>query len=203
MGLTHHALHIIETFIGNVGGFNGCRMVELGSQQVYRIPNVPEESAAKSYFEQRGVKHTSIDMTGDLGAVPLDLSKPINGAEWRGTFDVVTDMGTSEHVGPELEKLHVCRWNCHNFCRRGGLMFFINPKTGNWPQHGFHYFTNAHYEKLAAACRYGILYLADHPAMGNTRDGWQVNAVLAKLDDVPFVPYDQFARLCEGTVLKS
>lgn len=200
MGLTQHSFHVLNCFVGHLGGYEGRTMLELGSQQVYSIPNVPEASAAKSFFEQLGVRHTSVDLNGELGALQLDLSLPINKPEWINHFDIVTDYGTTEHVGMGLDRLYACRANCHNFCRPGGIMVFVNPKTGHWPKHGYHYFTKEHYIKLAAANQYGVLEIGEHPAMNNYVDGWQVYAVLTKTSAVPMVPFDQFVDLCQGTV---
>lgn len=186
-----------------VGGFNGCKMIELGDQQMYCHPNIPERSAAKSWFERMGVKHTSIDMNGELGALPMDLSKPILREEWENAFDVVTDYGTSEHVGPTVTALYNCRANCHGWCRPGGLMLFDNPKTGHWPKHGYHYFTVAHYEKLAAACGYRIVHLFEHPTLGNTWDGYQIFAVMLKQDNAPFISEEKFTELCQDTVFRA
>jgi hypothetical protein len=200
MGIVPLSLDTLNRHIGLVGGFNGCRMMELGNQQMYCIPNIPEASAAKSWFERMGAKHTSIDMNGQLGALQLDLSVPIERPEWDSAFDVVSDFGTSEHVGKTLTALYNCRANCHRWCRPGGLMLFNNPKTGHWPQHGYHYFTLAHYEKLAAACNYRVVQLWEHPTLGNAIDGWQTFAVFQKQDNAPFIAEGAFIQLCQGTV---
>lgn len=196
-------LEVLNQHIGLIGGLAGCKMMELGDQQMYCHPNIPEASAAKSWFQRMGVDHTSIDTNGELGALPLNLSKAIERAEFDGAFDVVTDFGTSEHVGPTIADLYQCRANCHRWCRVGGLMFFDNPKTGHWPKHGYHYFTVAHYQKIAEACGYKIVQLFEHPTLGNTVDGWQVYAVLMKQADAPFISEEQFAALCEQTIFKS
>jgi hypothetical protein len=200
MGLVPLTLEMLQRYIGHVGGFNGCRMMELGDQQMYCHANVPEASAAKSYFEALGVQHTSIDLNGALGAIPLDLSKPIDRPAWIQAFDVVTDFGTTEHVGRDLAALHACRQSCHAWCRPGGLLIFVNPKTGHWPGHGFHYFTTKHYEALAAACHYRVLEISENPTLGNTTDGWQVHAAFIKQEDVPFPALDEFKTICAGTV---
>lgn len=203
MGCVPDNLNLLLEHVRNVGSLPGCHMMELGDQQMYCHPNIPEGSAAKSYFERFGVRHTSIDLNGELGAIALDLSKPIENPDWMGTFDVVTDFGTSEHVGQKLEALYECRKNVHNFCRVRGLMVFANPKTGHWPRHGYHYFTKAHYEKLAGPCHYALLEVSEHPALHNTVDGWEIRAALLKADKIPFPSFEEFKAICEGTVFPS
>jgi Methyltransferase domain len=203
MGCVPLTLETVQRHIARVGGFGGCRMMELGCQQMYCHRNIPEGSAAKSWFTRLGCQHTSIDMNGELGALQLNLADPIEKPEWDNQFDVVTDFGTTEHVGPSLTALYNCRANCHRWCRPGGLMFFNNPKTGHWPHHGYHFFTLEHYQKLASACNYGIVDLWEHPTLGNHIDGYQTFAVLVKQDATPFIPEQQFVELCQGTVFKS
>lgn len=157
MGCVPKSLELLKSYVHLVGGFSGRKMLELGNQQMYCHPDIPEASAAKLYFQSQGVDHTSIDLNGLLGALPLDLSKPIDKPEWNEAFDIVTDFGTSEHVGNTIEALYNCRRSCHTFCRPGGLLVFMNPKTGNWPGHGYHYFTQEHYRRLVDEAGYTVL----------------------------------------------
>lgn len=200
MGITPLALEFLQHHISRVGGFVGLKMMELGDQQMYCHPNIPEASAAKAYFRQIGVDHTSIDLNGELGAIPIDLSKPIETPDWQKAFGVVTDFGTSEHVGKSLRALYECRRNCHNFCCQNGLLLFMNPKAGNWPEHGYHYFTQEHYTRLAPACGCELLEVSEHPTLGNSVDGWQIHACLLKVDDAPFISFEEYWKICDGTV---
>lgn len=190
-----------EFLLRHVPSLNGIRMMELGNQQLYCHPGIPEGSSAKPWFERQGVDHTSVDMNGKDGAVVVDLSQPIENPAWNSSFDVVTDFGTTEHVGPKLWNLYSCRENCHRWCRTGGVMVFMNPKTGHWPKHGYHYFTMAHYHALAKACAYDVLEISEHPSLGNDVDGWQVHAAFKKTG-VPFVSFDQFSTLCRDTIFQ-
>lgn len=203
MGIVPQGYDTLTSVIGIIGGFSGCRMMELGDQQMMTFHDIPEGSAAKSWFERMGVQHTSVDINGDLGAIKLDLSVPIERPEWLLAFDIVTDYGTSEHVGKSLTALYNCRANVHRWCRAGGLMLFSNPKTGHWPDHGFHCFTEKHYHDLAAACGYDAIRVFEHPTCGNTTTGYQISAVLLKRENAPFVSESEYARICAGTVFPS
>jgi hypothetical protein len=192
---------LLNRHIHAVGGLKGCHMMELGNQQMMMWPPPIEEgSAAKLWFEQQGVaEHVSIDINGLLGAIPMDLSQPITKLEWQDAFDVTTDFGTSEHV----PSLYECRANVHRFTRPGGLMVFKNPKTGHWPNHGHHYFTKRHYERLAEVCRYRVLEISEHPACNNFVDGWEICAVLQKRATADFISQPAFAQVCDQTVFTS
>lgn len=201
MGIVPLSLDMLRAHVGVIGGLPGRKMMELGDQQMYANPDITEASPAKEWFLRQGVaEHVSIDANGLLGALPMDLSKPIDKPEWNGAFDLVTDFGTSEHVGKDLECLYNCRSNCHRWCRVGGLMIFMNPKTGHWPLHGYHYFTLAHYEALGAACQYRVLEVSEHPTLGNFTTGWQIHAAFVKTVDIPFITFSQYSDICRHTV---
>lgn len=199
MGCVPKSLELLKSYVHLVGGFSGRKMLELGNQQMYCHPDIPEASAAKLYFQSQGVDHTSIDLNGLLGALPLDLSKPIDKPEWNEAFDIVTDFGTSEHVGNTIEALYNCRRSCHTFCRPGGLLVFMNPKTGNWPGHGYHYFTQEHYRRLVDEAGYTVLEISEHPTLGNTADGWQIHAALLR-GRSPFPDFASFLKVYSGSV---
>ena len=191
----------MSRFIGHVGGFKGCRMMELGNQQMMAHQAIAEGSAAKLWFESQGVIHTSVDLNGQLGAIAVNLAEPVDRPEWVGAFDVVTDFGTSEHVGNTVEALYNARKNCHTWCRVGGLMLFSNPMTGHWPGHGHHYFTRKHYLDLAMAFDYQVLDTWEHPTCGNYETGMQISAALVKLRESAF-SFDLFVRACIRTVYR-
>jgi hypothetical protein len=200
MGIVPLSLQILLRHADLIGGLRPCRMMELGCQQMLSHPDIAEGSAAKEWFERQGIaQHVSIDINGKFDSLPLDLTKPIYRPEWEGNFDIVTDFGTSEHVGADLSWLWQARENCHRWARPYGLLIYMNPKTGHWPDHGYHYFTESHYRALAPACRYRVVDISEHPTLGNAKDGAQILAVLQK-NGGPFVPLADFIRLCQGTV---
>jgi hypothetical protein len=44
---------------------------------------------------------------------------------------------------------------------------------------------------LAAICEYSLIDLGEHPAVGNTTDGWNVYCVLQKTKE-EFITFEQF-----------
>lgn len=149
-------------------------MAELGNQFLYLNADsgIPHLTPAKGHFEDLGVHHTSFDQNGEDGAFPLDLSKPIPGHS--GTYDVVTNYGVAEHI----EDIYECLANIDRFCKPNGLMFHAWPKTGHWPDHGFHYVKTSSFIQLARIAGYDILVLIERPAMGNQVNGWEVHCVM-------------------------
>jgi len=167
---------------------NGIIMLELGAQNIYDNDNYGK--VAKEVFEELGVLHTSIDIKPHQGAIEVDLRQPVTFTKKK--FEVVTNFGTTEHIDGSLYEGFK---NIHNLCKKGGLMIHENPKTGNWPQHGFHYMTKEFYIKLANLTGYELLEVTEEAAMGNDIDGWNVCAVLRKINSGDFISKEEFETL--------
>lgn len=187
MGITKFSYDTLKKHNGIVAGI---KMLELGDQNIYFGNNYGDY--AKPFFKEKGIEHVSIDLGTQIGgAIEADLSKPIDKPEWVNYFDVITNFGTSEHVS----NLYECFASIHKFCKTGGIMFHENPKTGSWLGHGFHYMTKEFYKGLAALCKYEIIELGQHSAMGNTTDGWNIYSVLRKTEDSEFITEKEFNQL--------
>lgn len=94
----------------------------------------------KKYFEGRGIRHVSVDINGLDGALPMDLRQPLG----LGTFDLVTNIGTSEHVDRQEPV-----WR--NIIEAADTAIAcVTPFPGDWPGHGLFY-PDAHFFKLLSA----------------------------------------------------
>jgi hypothetical protein len=118
----------------------GKTMLELGGKQdggrVY-----------KPYFESRGFTHTSVDWNGEFGALVMDLRKPLN----LGTFDMVTNIGTSEHVSEDNWDGQVACWrNIVEAMHMGSVLICDTPEPGGWRGHGTWYPQPQFYLELAS-----------------------------------------------------
>lgn len=116
---------------------SGMTMLELGNKK-------NGNTTYKSFFEKMGIKHTSIDWNGEDGALNRDLRTPL----WNefGQFDVVTNIGTSEHVDDQLMV-----WaNIVKMCKVGGYIVCCTPAPmqDSWWWHGEHYPTEEFYKQL-------------------------------------------------------
>jgi hypothetical protein len=93
----------------------------------------------KAYFESRGIAHTSVDINGQDGALPLDLRKPLG----LGLFDIVTNIGTTEHVDQQEPV-----WR--NIAEAARALFVsATPVPGDWKGHGLFYPPAAFYDDFA------------------------------------------------------
>jgi SAM-dependent methyltransferase len=198
MGITDTGLALMERGIQAAAiPWGHLKMCELGNQWLFlSAPHGQAwKSPAKPYFTFRGVDHTSIDLNGLDGAVPLDLRKSVLAArpDWRNHFDVVTDFGTAEHVGD----VYGVFANVHDICRPGGIMVHVLPHTGHWPEHCDCFFDLNSLSTLASLNHYHIMELVTGPTFSNWTTGMQVYACLQKVTDRPFVdslPFHQQVR---------
>mgnify|MGYP000173811548 CR=1 FL=1 len=166
-------------------------VIELGAQNNYSIP-LPAPYMSE-WYRERGIEYESIDLSAENGCLVVDLSKPYTPER---QYDMVTDFGTSEHVGwdgkHDIEAIYNCWKTKHDLLKVGGIMVNENPKTGNWIGHGFNYYTLDFYNRLTDLCGYAIIETCEIPAMGNTTDGWNVYCSFIRRNDRQFITLEEF-----------
>lgn len=180
-------------------------ILDLGAQNNYSLPLAEPDKAPymRAWYEQRGLWYLAIDLNGEDGALQIDLSKPWTESPLAEKvplrrFDLVVDAGTSEHVGRNgafgWDAIYNCWLNKHNLLGGRAIMYNENPKTGNWPKHGFQYYSKKFYHQLAEHSDYKILHLTEHAAMNNTVNGWNVVAILEKRSE-HFPSIEEFQKM--------
>ena len=104
-----------------------------------------EHGTYKAFFEGRGFRHVSIDWDGKYGAIKRDLRNP----QWPefGQFDMVCNMGCSEHVNPQRGVWE----NIHHLTKPGGVYVGQTPYPDgkSWWWHGEHYPTESFFFAFA------------------------------------------------------
>lgn len=171
MGLKkYHLEYFFEMFeMGGHTKFDGLLMCELGNQTIHtgvtnylESKGVPPCTTGKELFTSIGFKHTSIDLNGRDGALPIDLTTPIVDRDLLLNFDVVTNSGTTEHVSNQFE----CFKNIHSLCREGGLFIHMVPGvkyrnkilfTDIQVPHGFYNYGFDFFRALASKSEYKLL----------------------------------------------
>ena len=186
MGVTAHSIDLIQKAIAlNVKAES---VIELGSQNLYDQSYSGKTPYASIYYITKGLRYACIDLNGENEALKLDLENPI---DHKKKYDIVTDFGTSEHI-----RNYYSVWKTkHDLCKLGGVIISENPKTGNWKGHGFNYPTIDFYTELAQAMGYKIHYIGEHPAMGNSIDGWNVYSIMTKEINNNFLFKAEFQKL--------
>ena len=180
MGLKRAYLDFIERAAGPIAG---KRMLELGNQRISRRAGAGARTG-HAYYTALGAEHMSLDFNGKDGAVPLDLSQPIDKPEWHAHFDVITNAGTTEHVEP-FNAQFVCFRNLHAWLRPGGVFVHIVPAVeeldagGRWTNHCNNYYSAAFFEMLARENDYELV---ESTVLNDLRA-----AALRKRSDAPFM----------------
>lgn len=160
-----------------------------------------EKYYAEDIYALAGFNHyVCIDACGNNNAIVYDLNNDLNSYySFQETFDLVTNLGTSEHVFNQFSVFK----NLHDLCKIGGVMIHALPMQGN-VNHGFFNYHPRFIADLAAANNYEILKLAftvDYKSqlIEYTQDAfkkWDSHdvlfyAVLRKLSDSEFnIPFD-------------
>jgi len=135
-------------------------MLELGDQ-VIMDPNITEKTG-KAYFSNRGFEHVSVDINGLHGAIVRDLTRPEQFQDWHGSYDVLTNLGTTEHVEP-FESQYECFGIIHDCIKVGGIAIHLLPDVyerdehGAWRNHCRYYYSESFFELLARECEYELL----------------------------------------------
>jgi hypothetical protein len=133
-------------------------MFELGNQRFIG----GQFTTGKEHFENLGMTHTSVDLNGEDGALPLDLRCPEMFYEFRCKYDILTNLGTTEHVEP-IEKQYECFSIIHDVVKPGGIMIHMVPdleeleNSGAWKDHCSIYYRKEFFTKLAQHCNYTLL----------------------------------------------
>ena len=191
MGVTNFSTTLLKKHI------TGLKTVcELGAQNLYHS-DYPGAPYADVFYKKNGFEtYGCIDLNGENNAMKINLSQ-----QWVPSikYELVTDFGTSEHVEHKSKFDWLAIYNCwrikHELLTVGGVMINENPKTGNWPLHGYCYYTQEFYSKLAYLMGYNILEIGEHPAMGNDTDGWNIFCILKKTQDNKFISLTKFKLL--------
>lgn len=188
MGYTGFTKHKIESLLPNIKS-----VMDLGAQNDFS--GVRLDLYISEWYKSKLIAYECIDLNGENGAWEYDLAENWS---FEVAFDLVVDAGTSEHVGKDGAFSWLALYNCwknkHYLTKVGGYMYNENPRTENWPGHGFNYYTMEFYMELARLSEYEIIELGKHPAMNNTTDGWNIYCIMRKKGKL-FPTYEQFIKM--------
>lgn len=154
MGILKEPANYVKA-LGLPRGFSVC---EFGNQ--FMSGDSPRP--ALEFYQKLGVgRYVSIDANG-RGTVTADLNCPVTDLAL-GTFDLVTDFGTGEHI---FDQAQVWR-TMHELTAPGRWIAFDRPSDG-YSKHCFYLITTGLMEDIARANGYRIVRLARE----ETPRGW-------------------------------
>ena len=149
---------------------------------------------AKEYFQLiPGVTHTSVDINGQDGAIPLDVRKTMT-AILTGKYDVITNYGFTEHVG-EGDSEDDLIWNqyrafknIHDVASIGTLFVHNVPPLNFWRAHGVCGYETDFFDSLVVSAGYRLVLA---PVIYETL----VFTAFVKQTDAEFISLEEFSRL--------
>lgn len=166
MGLRDHYIHFIENSVKQVyTTTTELWMLELGNQRFstdFPRLGMRRGNTGKTYFTGKKYNHVSVDLNGKYGSLVRDLRDTSQFEEWHNKFNVLTNIGTTEHVEP-IEKQFECFSIIHNTVMTGGVMIHLVPDIdqldlyGHWRKHCNVFYSEEFFKLLSLECDYKIL----------------------------------------------
>jgi hypothetical protein len=176
MGVTSETLDLITPYL-----YFSKKICDFGAQQFKVCPPFKENTYFREYVENLDKEYLSIDLTEEDKSIPLDMCKDFPDI-YKNYFDLVLDIGTSEHV----EDYFMCMKNIHNVCNINGYMIHVVPSPKNWPGHGYHYVNMDFFIELAANYGYDIIEMFIRKCSFGGLDSHQTHVVFCKKENFEF-----------------
>lgn len=171
----------------------GMRVCELGNQESGWRLRVP----VKMILQWLGADHTSIDMNGRDGALIYDLSQPLP-EHLLGSFDLVTNAGTTEHVvtSRELADQYQAFKSIHDLTRPWSMMMHVVPSEDGAHCGCGYVYTHNFFHALAGLCGYQIVEHYD-----SLSDKEHVACLMMRNGDDAFPCYAEFVATVGKDIL--
>lgn len=142
---------VIDMYVKDAG--KAAELHEQVDQAISRIKMTGLFDLAKIFYKIifDYCDYKSIDMHGTEASVYHDLNHPLEG--W-GEFDLVTNLGTSEHIFNQYQFFKTM----HDATKPGGTMIHSVPNQGCY-DHGFYNYHPTFFFDLCEANKYSLLTL--------------------------------------------
>src|ERR1700691_1913021 len=163
---------------------------------------------ARDFWLTLGLDYTAIDIDGSPCSIPLDLNFDEVRREQRGQYDLVTNLGTTEHICNQINAFKAI----HNLAAPGAVMIHHLP-AGGLHNHGLFSYNPKFFWCLARSNDYEWLYmdfygggalyplpenilatakqnkpLASQIMLDRKTCDYAIQVALRKTLDIPFVP---------------
>lgn len=114
----------------------------------------PDAPFARDMWHWLGFGYASIDIDGSPGSIPLDLNFDSIPDEHVGKYQIVTNLGTTEHVANQLNAFKII----HDLTAPGGVMIHHLPAQGMM-NHGLVNYNPKFFWMLARSNGYKWVYM--------------------------------------------
>jgi hypothetical protein len=109
---------------------------------------------AREFWTWLGFDYAAIDIDGSAGSIPLDLNYDSPPDHMIGTYPLVTNFGTTEHVANQLNAFKIV----HDLAAQGGIMIHDLPMQGML-NHGLVNYNPKFFWMLARSNGYRVVYM--------------------------------------------
>jgi hypothetical protein len=174
MGYSPGTLHVLETLIGSYVPIGGG-ILDIGSQDISAATvrhlepimsklhgdraqalirqrfREGETWKAANLFADSPYRHQSVDLYPGKSIIQADLNTFAVPGEYRGAFDLVANLGSTEHI---FDQANVFRC-IHDFAKVGGVLWHSVPVTGYY-NHALYNYHPLFFVFLARANKYEI-----------------------------------------------
>lgn len=212
MGYEREVLEkIVNVIKAEFAELSGIEFLELGNQEVYNnydrvlqfyseygYTHKMERTIVKPFYEFLGLKCTQIDYNGRDGALALDVRNDVT-SHFNKKFKLLTNVGFTEHVGEgdsdrsQFKKSQYSVFkNLHDLGDIGAVYYHCVPLNHYWHKHGICDYSLEFFEKLCIANNYVII---KEPYVENYHVDKQASVFYRKINNYPFMTYEQFAAL--------
>ena len=181
MGVTTQTFNFLNQWINpNINSIG-----EFGDQQFLSCSLFQEKSFTRTYWVNKGIEYDSMDIHGHGKTILFNLNKdnPIT-----KQYDVLTDIGTFEHV----RNFYMALKNMHQLCKINGMMIHILPAFGHWPNHGPWRTKIPFWYKLGKANSYKIRAVHEEKTYIGGYNSDQIYIVYEKIKETQFVSEEDF-----------
>jgi len=114
----------------------------------------PQAPFARGFYEWLGFRYASIDIDGSPGSIPIDLNYDAVPRRHKGKYQLVTNLGTTEHIANQLNAFRAI----HELTAPNGIMFHQLPSQGMF-NHGLVNYNPKFFWMLARSNGYKFVYM--------------------------------------------
>ena len=177
----------------------GILVNELGDQEINLNIDGEHVNGIGSQQFFKNITTVSIDINGENGSLPLDLSKAIPVKDMPKEADILTDFGTLEHV----KSLYFGLKNSFNLLKSGGLAIHVNPLSGGYvANHGYHYFNEGFWVAYCDLAKLNLVESYVQAAYHNEETGREQYAIYEKQSKSKFPTKKEFDKIYKEHITK-
>jgi hypothetical protein len=182
------------------------RLKPAGTYSEAEVGRLADRSYAGELLVASGFKYHSLDIFEGYNTILFDLNIHEPSQEMFEQFDLVTNLGTTEHIINQYQSMRTI----HQLTKQGGLIYHDLPMSG-YHTHGYFSYNPLFFQHLAAANDYEIVmqvylkgeaeptpgFMSDNGFPDTAFSNFGIEFIFRKTSSEPFrMPLDIRTSLC-------